>query len=60
MHAIVCHEHGGPGSDVVQEILRAEPVAHAVLIKSAAIGVNYVDAMRLRGSVQPLLRRTRH
>jgi NADPH:quinone reductase-like Zn-dependent oxidoreductase len=60
MHAIVCRGHGGREVMQYEEILRAEPVAHAVHIKFEAIGVNYVDTMRRSGSIQPLSRRHSH
>ena len=49
MHAIVCHEHGGPEVMRYEEIAKPEPDAGEVLIKAEAIGVNYVDTMRRSG-----------
>jgi NADPH2:quinone reductase len=49
MHAIVCHEHGGP------EVMRYEsapdpaPGPGEVLVRAEAIGVNFVDTMRRSG-----------
>ena len=50
MHAIVCHEHGGPQVMQYEEIHRPQPAAGDVLIEAQAIGVNYVDVMRRSGS----------
>jgi NADPH2:quinone reductase len=49
MQAIVCHEHGGPDVMKYEEIAKPEPAAGEVLIKTEAIGVNYVDTMRRSG-----------
>jgi NADPH2:quinone reductase len=49
MHAIVCHEHGGPEVMQYVEIAQPEPAAREVLVKAEAIGVNYVDTMRRSG-----------
>lgn len=49
MHAIVCHDHGGPEVMTYEEIPKPEPAAGEVLIKAEAIGVNYVDTMRRSG-----------
>lgn len=49
MHAIICHEHGGPEVMRYAEIARPEPSTHEVLIEAEAIGVNYVDTMRRSG-----------
>lgn len=49
MHAIVCHQHGGP--DVMQYEAVAAPVAKPgeVVVRAEAIGVNWVDTMRRSG-----------
>lgn len=49
MHAIVCHQHGGPDVMRYQQVSQPEPAAGEVLIKAEAIGVNYVDIMRRSG-----------
>jgi NADPH2:quinone reductase len=49
MHAIVCHEHGNPDVMQFEEVSRPVPAAGEVLIRSEAIGVNYVDTMRRSG-----------
>ncbi len=49
MHAIVCHEHGGPEVMRYEEVPRPEPAAGEVLVQAEAIGVNYVDTMRRSG-----------
>ncbi len=49
MHAIVCHEHGGPEVMRYEEVVRPEPAAGEVLVQAEAIGVNYVDTMRRSG-----------
>jgi NADPH2:quinone reductase len=49
MHAIVCHEHGGPEVMRYEEIPRPEPAAGEVLVRAEAIGVNFVDTMRRSG-----------
>lgn len=49
MHAIVCHEHGGPDVMQYEEIARPEPGPGELLIAAEAIGVNYVDTMRRSG-----------
>lgn len=49
MHAIVCHEHGEPDVMQFEEVPRPVPAAGEVLIRSEAIGVNYVDTMRRSG-----------
>lgn len=49
MQAIVCHEHGGPDVMEYEEIAKPQPAAGEVLIKTEAIGVNYVDIMRRSG-----------
>jgi NADPH2:quinone reductase len=49
MHAIVCHEHGGPEVMRYEEIPRPEPADEEVLVRAEAIGVNFVDTMRRSG-----------
>ncbi len=49
MHAIVCHEHGGPEVMRYDEVPQPEPTEREVLIRADAIGVNYVDTMRRSG-----------
>lgn len=49
MHAIVCHEHGGPEVMCYEEVARPEPGAGEVVVQAEAIGVNYVDTMRRSG-----------
>lgn len=49
MHAIVCHQHGGPEVMRYEEMPRPEPAAGEVLVRAEAIGVNYVDTMRRSG-----------
>ena len=49
MHAIVCHEHGGPEVMQYEEVSQPKPTAGDVLIQAEAIGVNYVDTMRRSG-----------
>lgn len=49
MHAIVCHQHGGPEVMQCEEIPEPKPASGEVLIKAEAIGVNYVDTMRRSG-----------
>jgi NADPH2:quinone reductase len=49
MHAIVCHEHGGPDVMRYEDVAQPEPATREVLIKADAIGVNYVDIMRRSG-----------
>ncbi len=49
MHAIVCHRYGGPEVMQYEEISRPEPAHGEILIQAEAIGVNYVDTMRLSG-----------
>jgi len=47
MHAIVCHEHGGPDVMKYEEIAKPEPAAWEVLIKAEAIGVIFKDKDRI-------------
>ena len=48
MHAIVCHQHGGPEVMRYEEVSPPKPADNEVLIQAQAIGVNYVDTMRRR------------
>lgn len=50
MHAIVCHEHGPPEVMRYEERPRPEPGPNEVLVKTDAVGVNYVDTMRRSGN----------
>ncbi len=49
MRAIVCHRHGGPEVMQHEEVPRPEPADGELLLKTEAIGVNYVDTMRRSG-----------
>ena len=49
MHAIVCKQHGDPEVMQYTEIDVPVLAAKEVLIRSEAIGVNYVDTMRRSG-----------
>ena len=49
MHAIVCHRHGGPEVMRYEDAPVPEPGPGEVLLKTEAIGVNYVDTMRRSG-----------
>jgi NADPH2:quinone reductase len=49
MRAIVCHAHGIPEVLRYEELPVPEPGPGEVLIRSEAVGVNYVDVMRRSG-----------
>lgn len=50
MKAIVCTKHGGPETLKLEELPDPQPGENEVLIKTEAIGVNYVDTMRRSGN----------
>lgn len=52
MHAIVCHQHGGPEVMRYEEVPCPAPGPGEVLVRAEAVGVNYVDTMR-RGGKHP-------
>ena len=49
MFAIVCHRHGGPEVMGYEQVAQPEPGPGEVLVRTEAIGVNYVDTMRRSG-----------
>lgn len=49
MHAIVCHQHGGPEVLRYEAVPEPKPASGEVLVKAEAIGVNFVDTMRRSG-----------
>ena len=49
MHAIVCHEHGGPEVMRYEELPTPEPKPDEILVRTEAVGINFVDVMRRSG-----------
>jgi NADPH2:quinone reductase len=50
MRAIVCHTHGGPEVMQYEMVPDPTPGAGELLVRSEAIGVNFVDTMRRSGN----------
>lgn len=52
MKALRCHQHGGPGTLVVEDIAAPVPKAGEVLVTVKAAGVNFPDALIIQNKYQ--------
>jgi NADPH2:quinone reductase len=52
MRALHCHEYGDPSKLTVEDIAEPVPGPGEVIVRVEAVGLGYVDALRVRGGYQ--------
>jgi len=52
MRAVQCHEYGDPGKLTIEDIKEPTPGPGEVVVAVEAVGLGYVDALRVRGGYQ--------
>lgn len=52
MRAVQCHEYGDPSKLTIEDIAEPVPGAGDVIVQVEAVGLGYVDALRVRGGYQ--------
>jgi NADPH2:quinone reductase len=52
LRAVQCHDYGDPSKLTIEDIAEPSPGAGEVIVQVEAIGLGYVDALRVRGCYQ--------
>ena len=52
MRALQCHEYGDPSKLTIESVAEPVPGPGEVIVQVEAVGLGYVDALRVRGGYQ--------